>query len=84
MLFRSKIAKTSVRPALYGAPIRLIVRVLRLARMNDLEIVHAPLFRLLALDNTDVIDALAELNQDGELRFRMQGDVIELDVGGDD
>jgi len=39
-------------------------------------------FRLLALDGTEVIDALGELNRQGELRFRMQADVIELEIGG--
>jgi hypothetical protein len=42
----------------------------------------SPMFRLLALDGIEVIDALGELNRQGELRFRMQGDVIELEVGG--
>jgi hypothetical protein len=42
----------------------------------------APVFRLLALDGTEVIDALGELNRQGELRFRMQADVIELEIGG--
>lgn len=81
-LARGRAGKISVRPALYGAPIRLIVRVLRLARANDMEIIQAPFFRLLALEGTEVIDALGELNQQGELRFRMQADVVELDVGG--
>jgi hypothetical protein len=39
-------------------------------------------FRLLALEGIDVIDALGELNRQGELRFRMQADVIELGIGG--
>jgi len=29
-----------------------------------------------------VIDALGEMNRVGALRFRMQGDVVELDVRG--
>jgi Putative inner membrane protein (DUF1819) len=81
-LARGKVRKTSVRPALYGAPVRLLVRALRLARTSDLEIVSAPVFRLLALEGTDVIDALGELNRQGELLFRMQADVIELEIGG--
>src|ERR1022692_2873412 len=60
-LARGKVRKTSVRPALYGAPIRLLIRALRLARTGDFEIVTAPVFRLLALDGTEVIDALGEL-----------------------
>lgn len=76
--------KTTVRPALYGAPIRLIVRALRLAGVPPLDLVAAPIFRLLALEGPEVIDALGELNRQGALRFRMQGDVVELDVGGGD
>ena len=37
-------------------------------------------FRLLALDESEVIDALGELNRLGALRFRIQGDIVELDV----
>jgi hypothetical protein len=81
-LARGKSKKLSLRPALYGAPVRLLVRALRLAHLNDLEIVASPVFRLLALEGAEVIEALGELNQQGELRFRMQADVIELELGG--
>jgi hypothetical protein len=81
-LAHGKVRKTSNRPALYGAPIRLLIRALRLARMGDFEIVTAAVFRLLALEGTEVIDALGELNRQGELRFRIQADVIELEIGG--
>ena len=74
--------RLSLRPALYGAPVRLLVRALRLARVNDLEILASPVFRLLALEGAEVIDALGELNQQGEIRFRMQADVVELEIGG--
>jgi len=72
--------KTTVRPALYGSPVRLLVRALRLTGMAPLDLVHAQAFRLLGLDGTEVIIALGELNRTGALRFRMQGDVVELDV----
>lgn len=72
--------KTAVRPALHGAPFRLLVRALRLAGLLPLEVLRAPLFRLLAVDGPEVIDAMGELNRTGALRFRMQGDVVELDV----
>lgn len=72
--------KTTVRPALYGSPVRLLVRALRLTGMAPLDLVHAQAFRLLGLDGTEVINALGELNRTGALRFRMQGDVVELDV----
>jgi hypothetical protein len=81
-LARGKARKVSLRPALYGAPIRFLIRALRLMRIVDLDLVMSPIFRLLALDGAEVIDALGELNRQGELHFRMQGDVIELEVGG--
>jgi Putative inner membrane protein (DUF1819) len=79
-LARGTIRKTSIRPALYGPPVRFIVRALRLAGVAPLDIVQAPAFKLLCLDTTEVIDALGEMNRIGVLRFRMQGDVVELDV----
>jgi hypothetical protein len=79
-LARGTIHKTSIRPALYGAPVRFIVRALRLAGAAPLDIVQAPAFKLLCLDTTEIIDALGEMNRIGVLRFRMQGDVVELDV----
>lgn len=81
-LARGTTKKVSIHPALYGAPVRLIIRALRLARISDLDIVNSPLFRLIALEGVEVIEAFGELNQRGELRFRMQADVIDLEVGG--
>lgn len=81
-LARGTVRKTSIRPALYGAPVRLLVRALRLAGVGPLDILQAPAFKLLGLDTTEVIDALGEMNRVGALRFRMQGDVVELDVKG--
>ena len=72
--------KVTVRPALYGAPVRLLVRALRLVGVRPLELVRAPIFRLLALEEHDVIEALGELNRLDAVRFRMQGDVVELDI----
>ena len=70
--------KMSTRPALYGAPTRLLIRALRLGGVRLLEIVQSPAFRLLGIDAHEVIDALSELNRREDLRFRMQGDVVEL------
>ena len=81
-LARGTVRKTSIRPALYGAPVRLLVRALRIAGVAPLDVVQAPAFKLLCLDTTEVIDALGEMNRIGALRFRMQGDVVELDVRG--
>jgi hypothetical protein len=82
-LAHGAVRKTSIRPALYGAPVRLLVRALRLANVAPLDLVQAPAFKLLCLDTTEVIGALGEMNRTGALRFRMQGDVVELDVRAD-
>ncbi|CAN7565538.1 BrxA family protein [Variovorax sp. LjRoot178] len=79
-LARGTVRKTSIRPALYGAPVRLLVRALGLAGIAPIDVVQAPAFKLLCLDTTEVIDALGEMNRMGALRFRMQADVVELDV----
>jgi hypothetical protein len=58
------------------------VRALRLVGTPPLDLVQAAAFRLVGLDGTEVIDALGELNRTGALHFRMQSDVVELDVSG--
>ena len=72
------VRKRTVRPALYAAPVRLLIRALRLAGVPPLELVQSRVFRLLGIESNEVIDALGELNRFGDVRFRMQGDVIEL------
>jgi hypothetical protein len=79
-LAKGTIRKFTIRPALYGAPVRLLIRALRLLGVAPLDLIHAPAFRLLGLEGTEVIDALGELNRTNALRFRIQGDVVELDI----
>jgi hypothetical protein len=79
-LTRGKMTKTTIRPALYGAPIRLIIRALQLAHLSPFELLRARIFRLLAINEGEVVDALSELNRTGSLHFKIQGDVVELDV----
>jgi len=79
-LARGTRRKVTVRPALYAGPVRLLVRALALAGISGLSALRSPLFRLLALDSAEVIDALGELNGAGALRFRMQADIVELDA----
>ncbi|MBK8058265.1 MAG: DUF1819 family protein [Gemmatimonadetes bacterium] len=81
-LARGTMKKLSLRPALYAAPVRLVVRALRIAGVPELEILGAHAFRLLCIAETEVIEALSELHRGGTLLFRVQGDVVELDVGG--
>lgn len=82
-LARGVVRKVTVRPALYGSPVRLLVRSLRLVKMPEIQVVQARVFRLLALEAPEVIDALGELNRSGAVRFRMQGDVVELGIEGE-
>lgn len=72
--------KVTVRPSLYGPPVRLLLRALRLTGTPDLEIIRHRIFRLLGIDVPEVINALGELNRLEQIRFRMQGDVVELDL----
>lgn len=72
--------KVSARPSLKAAPIRLLLRALRLAGVPQAEALRHPAFRLLGMAQGEVVDALAELNRLGSLRFRMQADVIELQL----
>ena len=74
------VRKVTVRPALYGSPVRLLVRALRLVGVPPSGLVQAPIFRLLGVDTTEVVDALSELSRMGALRFRIQGDVVDLDL----
>ena len=79
-LAKGVVRKLTVRPALYGSPVRLLVRALRLVGTPPFALVQAPIFRLLAMDTSEVVDALSELSRTGALCFRMQGDVVELDL----
>jgi hypothetical protein len=79
-LAKGSTKKMTVHPSLYGAPVRLLLRALRLIGTGDLDIVRHRIFRLLAIDVPEVIGTLGELNRLGQLRFRMQGDVLELDL----
>ena len=79
-LAKGKLKKTTIRPALYGAPIRLLIRALKLHEIGDSDLITSPIFRLLAIDQKEVIGILSELNQRCELFFKIQGDVVELDL----
>ena len=79
-LARGTVRKVTIRPALYGAPVRLLVRALRLVGVRPLDLVRAPIFRLLAIESHEVIHAFGELNRLDAIRFRMQGDIVELDI----
>ena len=82
-LAKGTVKKVTIRPALYGAPVRLLIRGLRLVGVRPLDLVRARIFRLLALDGPEVIDALGELNRTDALSFRIQGDVVEIRIEGE-
>ncbi len=79
-LAQGKVKKTTQRPALYASPVRLLIRALRIAGVKPMDLIQSNIFRLLGLDGPEVIEALGELNRRGDLRFKIQADVIELDL----
>jgi hypothetical protein len=74
--------KVTVRPALDASPVRLLIRALRACRCGDLQITRSPWFKLVGIDTHEVIDAFGELSRQGKMGFRMQADVVELDLEG--
>jgi hypothetical protein len=56
----------------------LLLAALRMRRVASLQVVQHQTFKLLGIAPEEVIDALSQLNREGELRFRMQADVVEM------
>ena len=73
-------SKNAVRPSLRAAPVRLLLHGLRLAGVPTAEILRHEAFRMLGVAQGEVLDILSELNRHGNLRFRIQADVIELSL----
>ncbi len=80
-LARGSQRKVSVRPAPGPAAVRFLLRAQLLGRVSNLAAVQSPLFRLLGLSLDEVVDLLFRLNASGALRCRIQGDVVDLDLG---
>lgn len=72
------IRKLAHRPALYAAPVRLLLNALQLSRVPLPEIIAHDAFKILGIAPGEVADTLSELNRQGSLSFRQQADVIEL------
>jgi Putative inner membrane protein (DUF1819) len=72
------IRKIAHRPALYGSPVRLLLRALEILRVPPLQVVRHESFKILGIAPDEVIDALSQLNRQGDIRFRMQANVVEL------
>ena len=74
------IKKTAHRPALYAAPVRMLLRGLRLAGVSPLSITSHKVFRILGIPQAEIPAALSELNRQHAIRFRQQADVVELSL----
>jgi hypothetical protein len=58
----------------------LLLRALEILRVPPLQIVRHESFKILGIVPDEVIDALSQLNRQGDIRFRMQADVVELSM----
>lgn len=72
--------KLSVKPALYAAPVRLLIQALLIAGTSSSLIVRHEAFKILGIAPTEVIDMLTELHRQGSLHFRIQADIVELSL----
>ena len=79
-LAKGGIKKFGVRPALYAAPIRLLLRALKLAKVPDHRIIAHDCFKILGITPGEVVGVLEELNRQGSLSFRQQADIIEISL----
>ncbi len=79
-LAHGKTRKYTIHPALYAAPIRLLMKALLLTGVKTTDLINSPVFRLMAIEGTEIIETLSELNRRGSLHFKMQADVIELNL----
>jgi hypothetical protein len=72
--------KFSVKPALYSAPVRLLIQALLLSGADSSAIIRHEAFKILGIAPNEVIDTLYELHRQGSLHFRMQADIVELSL----
>jgi len=80
-LARGSMRKLTVRPAPGAAPVRFLLRVLVSSGVGSLGAVQSPLFKLLGLTLEETVTVLFRLSAEGSLRCRIQGDVVDLDLG---
>jgi hypothetical protein len=74
--------KLTARPSPGAAPVRFLLRAVMMKGSSQRAAIQSPLFRLLALTLDETTTLLFRLNADGALRCRIQGDIVELDLGG--
>jgi hypothetical protein len=80
-LARGAQKKVSVRPSPGAPPVRFLLRALLREGESPLAAVQSPLFGLLGLSLDETVELLFRLHAEGTIRFRMQGDIVELDLG---
>jgi hypothetical protein len=73
--------KLTIRPSPGAPPVRFLLRALLLSGATELAAVESPLFRLLGLSLEDTVALLSQLTAASALRCRIQGDVVDLDLG---
>lgn len=80
-LARGAQRKIAMRPSPGAAPLRFLLRAVLMSGASPRTAVESPLFRLLALSLDQTVTLLFQMNADGAIRCRIQGDVVELEVG---
>jgi hypothetical protein len=80
-LARGSQRKMSVRPSPGPAPVRFLLRALLLEGASQREAIQSRLLRLLGLTLDETVSLLFRLNGEGALRCRIQGDVVEINLG---
>ena len=79
-VLRGRASKRTTRPR-PGVQVALFAaRLARLEGLTDRQLLEARWFKLLGLDRAQVADLLYTAARAGALRFRMQADVVELDL----
>jgi hypothetical protein len=83
-LARGTQKKVTIRPAPGAAPVRFLLRALLLSGASDVAAVQSSRFRLLGLTLDETVALLFRLSAERSLRCRIQGGVVDLDLGGGD
>jgi hypothetical protein len=79
-LVRGSARRYTVHPRPGAQTALFAARLGRLEGLTDLQVLDARWFRLLNLERPRVVDLLFAAGRSGALRFRMQADVVELDL----
>lgn len=83
-LAEGKITKRVTRPHIGPGPMMLGVRYALMEKVSPGDALQSDWFRLFGLGLSSIIEKLYELNSLGIARFRVQGEVVELNLRGED